>query len=297
MASPTRNRWMIPSYIERVPSKMEIDTGTETRQALESLLNEARTEADSLRKRVEKLEKIILSTRLLMGHEIKKPTTAITGFLELALEELDDDNQQDIVNYVTKARMACQLLNDLNMFFIELLEVDTNPANVQSGEVSIRRFVEETLQHIPENLNAKRRVKTRISPDVQKFKLNPDAFKVILTNLLENALNYSPSETKVLIEIQKDREKRGVGGENLLKLKVVDQGEGIPKSFIKKIFWPFVRLHDDNIEGTGLGLTLVRSLVELSGGQIHIRSEQHQGTVVYVTIPELTEAVELEQKS
>lgn len=292
MASPTRNRWMIPSYIERVPSKMEIDTGTETRQALESLLNEARTEADSLRKRVEKLEKIILSTRLLMGHEIKKPTTAITGFLELALEELDDDNQQDIVNYVTKARMACQLLNDLNMFFIELLEVDTNPANVQSGEVSIRRFVEETLQHIPENLNAKRRVKTRISPDVQKFKLNPDAFKVILTNLLENALNYSPSDTKVLIEIQKDREKRGVGGENLLKLKVVDQGEGIPKSFIKKIFWPFVRLHDDNIEGTGLGLTLVRSLVELSGGQIHIRSEQGQGTTVYVTIPETTEATE-----
>ncbi len=271
---------------------MEIDTGTETRQALESLLNEARTEADSLRKRVEKLEKIILSTRLLMGHEIKKPTTAITGFLELALEELDDDNQQDIVNYVTKARMACQLLNDLNMFFIELLEVDTNPANVQSGEVSIRRFVEETLQHIPENLNAKRRVKTRISPDVQKFKLNPDAFKVILTNLLENALNYSPSDTKVLIEIQKDREKRGVGGENLLKLKVVDQGEGIPKSFIKKIFWPFVRLHDDNIEGTGLGLTLVRSLVELSGGQIHIRSEQGQGTTVYVTIPETTEATQ-----
>ncbi len=271
---------------------MEIDTGTETRQALESLLNEARTEADSLRKRVEKLEKIILSTRLLMGHEIKKPTTAITGFLELALEELDDDNQQDIVNYVTKARMACQLLNDLNLFFIELLEVDTNPANVQSGEVSIRRFVEETLQHIPENLDAKRRVKTRISPDVQKFKLNPDAFKVILTNLLENALNYSPSDTKVLIEIQKDREKRGVGGENLLKLKVVDQGEGIPKSFIKKIFWPFVRLHDDNIEGTGLGLTLVRSLVELSGGQIHIRSEQGQGTTVYVTIPETTEATE-----
>ena len=276
---------------------MEIDTGTETRQALESLLNEARTEADSLRKRVEKLEKIILSTRLLMGHEIKKPTTAITGFLELALEELDDDNQQDVVNYVTKARMACHLLNDLNLFFIELLEVDTRPATVRSGEVSIRRFVEETLQHMPENLNATQRVKTRISPDVQKFKLNPDAFKVIVTNLLENALNYSPADKNVQIEIQKDREKRGMGGENLLKLKVVDKGEGIPKSFIKKIFWPFVRLHAEDIEGTGLGLTLVRSLVELNGGQIHIRSEEGQGTTVYVTIPEIIEPAAPKLKS
>ncbi|MEE9268754.1 MAG: HAMP domain-containing sensor histidine kinase [Candidatus Krumholzibacteria bacterium] len=276
---------------------MEIDVGLEKEQALKSLLNEARAEADALSRRVEKLEKIILSTRLLMGHEIKKPTTAITGFLELAVEELDEDEHRDIVAYVTKARNACQLLNELNLFFIELLEVDVRPGTVQSGEVSIRRFVDETLNHIPEHLNAKARVKTRISPDVQKFNLNPDAFKVILTNLLENALSYSTADKPVHIEIQRDREKRGVGGEHLLKLKVVDQGEGIPKSFIKKIFWPFVRLHDDDIEGTGLGLTLVRSLVELNGGQIHIRSKKGEGTTVYVTLPELTENPKLEHKS
>ncbi|MFQ5511514.1 MAG: sensor histidine kinase [Candidatus Krumholzibacteriia bacterium] len=275
---------------------MEIDVGTEKRQALESLLTEARAEADVLRKRVEKLEKIILSTRLLMGHEIKKPTTAITGFLELALDELDAAEHLDIAAYVTKARKACQLLNELNQFFIELLEVDARPALVQSGEVSIRNFVDETLINIPDKLEAKKRVKTRISPDVQKFKLNPDAFKVILTNLLENALSYSPTDKPVIIEIQQDQEKRGIGGQNLLKLKVIDQGEGIPKSYIKKIFWPFVRLHDDDIEGTGLGLTLARSLVELNGGHIHVRSTKDEGTTVYVTLPEITESMELGHK-
>ena len=63
-----------------------------------------------------------------------------------------------------------------------------------------------------------------------------------------------------------------------------------PKAYLKNIFRPFVRLHSQATEGSGLGLTLVRSLVELNGGNIFIRSEEGEGTTVVLTIPEITDS-------
>ena len=267
---------------------MKLKVGNETSQALEKLLAEARSEADELRKRVDKFERILLSTRLIMGHELKKPTTAITGYLDLAMDDIEEGHGAHITEHVLKARNECELLNELNLFFLELLKVENRPEVLHGAQITIRGFVNEILQHMPEGTGALDRVKSRISPDVQKFHLNPSAFKIILTNLIENALHYSSSD--VLVTIRKDPDKRGMQSRDLLKIKVIDEGGGIPKEALTRIFRPFVRLSDDN-EGTGLGLTLVRSLVELNGGSIHIRSEEGEGTTVSVMIPEILESM------
>jgi two-component system sensor histidine kinase EvgS len=276
---------------------MEIDTGTaETKSAL-NLLNEARAEADRLRTRLKVLNQVILSSRLVMGHEIKKPTTALSGYLDLAVEELERGTGKEVENSLRKARSECDLLNDLNLFFLELLKIDNGEEVLRGSKINLRDSVFEVLDHLPADLSVKERVTTRISPNIRDFRINPDAFKVILSNVIENALKYSPAESNVLVDVRRDPEKRRMRDQELLKIKVVDCGFGIPDVNLKRIFAPFVRLHDGVTEGSGLGLTLVRSLVELYGGDVHIKSSRDDGTTVHVTIPEIVESAESEPKA
>lgn len=275
---------------------MEIDTGAENSQAIMNLLTEARAEADRLRARLRMMEQVVLSSRLIMGHELKKPATALGGYLELALEELDRESKQDARACLKKAMGECDLLNQLNRFFLELLKVDNRQEVLRGAKLNMRDFVFEVINHLPNNLNGDERIKTRISPDIRDFHMGPDAFKLILSNVIENALRYSAKDKTVLVDVRRSRDKRGLGDQDLLKITVTDQGVGIPSTHLKRIFRPFVRLQDDLTEGAGLGLTLVRSLVELYGGDIHIKSSE-EGTTVVVTIPETAQILETKRKS
>jgi signal transduction histidine kinase len=90
----------------------------------------------------------------------------------------------------------------------------------------------------------------------------------------------------VEVGVERTADRRGAAAGDLLKIRVTDHGGGIPEEFIKGVFKPFVKVREDVSRGTGLGLTLVRSLVELQGGNVFIKSEENKGTTVYVTIPE-----------
>jgi signal transduction histidine kinase len=260
-----------------------------TVEVLRSLLGEARAEADGLRTRLRQVEQILLSTRLIMGHELKKPTTAISGYLDLALEDLKDGASDAASENVTKARGECDLLVELNAFFLELVKVNSVDEVMQGSRVDLRSFVMDTIKHFPSVLNAQGRVKTRLSPHIQDFRINSNAFKIILANIVENALKYSPADSEVLVDVRRIPDKRGMQQRDILQIKVQDRGLGVPAKEIDRVFAPFVRLREDVAEGSGLGLTLVRSLVELYGGDIHIKSTQGNTTTVYVTIPEAAE--------
>ena len=280
-----------------IGADMEIDTGTAESTSALNLLKEARAEADRLRSQLKVMNHVIRSSRLVLGHEIKKPTTALSGYLDLALEELGPETEEETENILRKARRECDLLNELNLFFLELLKIDNGEDVLRGSKIKLRDSVFEVLDHLPEECDVKERVTTRISPNIRDFRINPDAFKVILSNIVENALKYSPAESTVLVDVRRDPEKRRMRHQELLKIKVVDHGLGIPETYLKRIFVPFVRLHEDIADGSGLGLTLVRSLVELYGGDVHIKSSSGDGTTVHVTIPEIEESGEPEPEA
>jgi signal transduction histidine kinase len=89
----------------------------------------------------------------------------------------------------------------------------------------------------------------------------------------------------VRVEAEVSRDLRGGSDGELLKLRISDTGNGIPADDLKRVFRPFVRLDADNVEGSGLGLTLVRSLVDMCDGDVSVRSDAGQGTTVFVTLP------------
>ena len=107
---------------------MAIDTKDVKTDVLLNLLSEARAEADNLRGKLEKYEHTLLATRLIMGHEIKRPATAISGYLDLALEDLEMWAGCEAVENVKKARSDCELLNELNTYYLELLRIDNGEA-------------------------------------------------------------------------------------------------------------------------------------------------------------------------
>jgi signal transduction histidine kinase len=264
---------------------MDIRTAEDKTAVVEALLNEARIEANQLRQRLEFYRRIIASTRLVMGHEFKKPTTAISGYLDLAHEDVERAGLREALMFIDKARTECALLNDLNAFYLDLLKVDGGSGEPAVEPVDLLEIVVDAIEQTPERLHAKERVRIVVSDRLPRVSLNRYAIKLITLNLLENALKYSPEGSPVRIEAETSRDKRGAGDRELLKLRVIDFGAGIAADDMKRVFMPFVRLDADKIEGTGLGLTLVRNLVDMCEGEVSIRSDPGKGTTVYVTLP------------
>lgn len=263
---------------------MDIRTAEDKKAVLEALLNDTRIEANELRVKLERYRRIIASTRLVMGHEIKRPTTAISGYLEVAREDVEKAGLAEALCFIDKAREECVLLNELNEFYLELLKVDGASGVPGVEKLEIASVVEEAIEHLPATLNAERRVDLS-NVKARTVYLCRNAFKLIVLNLLENGLNYSDESAVVRLEMDVDRDQRGTVERDLLKIRVIDAGPGLSPEDAKRAFEPFVRLDDGKAPGAGLGLPLVRSLVDMCDGDVSLRSERGQGTTVFVTLP------------
>ncbi len=233
-----------------------------------------------------------------MGHEIKKPATAITGYLDLIIDEIektDPGGKKELVGITAnlqKARRECDSLSELNNIFLALLKLDRDREVLPLKKIALIVLIDEVLANLPLKYNASSRVHVNNTSGIKEIVFNPDALRLIVGNLIENALIYSGKKSDVLIDIEKVQDKRGMRNRELLKITVIDKGVGIPDEYLEKIFSPFVRLHKDKIEGTGLGLTLVRSLVELHQGQISLISKKDIGTTVHIIVPLLRDSSE-----
>lgn len=264
---------------------MDIRTAEDKTATLEQLLNEARIEANELRARIERCRRVMESTRLVMGHELKKPAIAISGYLELACEDVERAGLEDAARLIEKARAECELLNELNEFYLELLKVDAAVGAPRAQRVDVEDILRDVLEHAMPELHAPTRVRVNIVDSLPPVPINRNALKLILLNVIENALKYSPDGSVVRVEAEVSRDLRGGSDGELLKLRISDTGNGISPEDLKRVFRPFVRLDAGKAEGSGLGLTLVRSLVDMCDGDVSVRSESGQGTTVFVTLP------------
>ena len=262
---------------------MYTKTGEE-KKTTEDLLAESRDEARELRRRVVQYENIVLSTRLLMGHELRRPTTVIAGYLDLVAEDMEKQQNSDTLALVEKARAACDLLCELKALYVELLQFDSDDVWVGKATTILDDVVGEIIEGFPAEFDAANRVVVNIATDVPVLPVNRKALRLILTNLIENALLYSQTVKPVRVEATMEQSLSSPEGPALL-IEVSDEGGGIPDDFLDKVFDPFVRLRPDVAEGSGLGLTLVKSLVELSNGNVTIDSEWRKSTKVRVMIP------------
>jgi len=211
------------------------------------------------------------------SHELKTPLTVIQLILEnlpyvRENEEKYDEFVQDLWYQVKKMKLMVDQLLQINRIGATHLQKET--LNVQE----IQNYLLQSFQHIVQD---KQMV---LEFDLEPVNLFVDRTQFLgaLDNLVSNAIRYSPQGQTVKITIKDDKEQS--------KISVCDQGIGISPKHLPNIFEPFYRSNDAtawNQEGSGLGLTIVKQVVNMHKGKIDIETEQNKGTCVHVFLPKL----------
>lgn len=215
-----------------------------------------------------------------MSHEIRTPISAIIGMLELALER--PAHAPESREGLRTAHRAAQSLLALIGDILDVARIESNRLVLHPERTNLRELITSVallfdgLAH-QKGLGLRLEIDAEIQGDVL---VDPLRLKQILANLLSNAIKFSDSG---VITLRAQREKSS-DHQLHLKLEIEDQGKGIEASIQTQLFQPFSQgKSDQQAQGSGLGLHICRSLMEMMGGEITLRSALHQGTTVSVS--------------
>jgi PAS domain S-box-containing protein len=259
------------------------DTSNEVNEILVIIRNiTSRIKLENNLKRAQEKEKEfnILRSRFvtLASHEFRTPLSTILTSVFLLENYKGDDYEQEKVSYIDKIKRAVNSLTDLLNDFLSIGKIEEGRIKVAPEELELRPFLEEIIQEITEAKKAKQSIKLTFESPQERVVTDPQLLKNILMNLLSNAIKFSPKEKEVqlLVELKNDR----------LTIRVTDQGIGIPEDEKSQIFKRFFRGQNvSNIDGTGLGLNIVKKYVRLLKGSIEFTSQVHRGSTFVVVIP------------
>ena len=211
-------------------------------------------------------------------HELRTPLTMVKGYATLLSDndlDLDmADKRRHLTSIVKSSDQLMELVDDLlDMSQLEsgMLSLEKYPSNLSD---IVKEVVDEARMRKPADF-----IEFKLSKTLSKIDLDPKRIKQVLTNLVNNATQYSPVGTKVIISSRHYR--------NNVRVAVTDNGPGIPSKEFPKVFRPLYRVPGKHgkSRGTGLGLSIVKGLVEAHGGKIWIESQKGEGTKCTFTIP------------
>jgi len=254
---------------------------TESKRAEQALIA-ARDEAE----RANQAKSAFLSN---MSHELRTPMNAILGFGQLM--EYDDTLPAEHIESVKEISRAGQHLLKLINEILDLAKVESGRIQLSFEAVEVRSMVEECVSLVAA-LADQNRIRISYS-QLQSAIVRADRtrLKQALLNLLSNAVKYNRAGGSVHLSLQP------VGTERL-QIRVTDTGLGIPTERIEELFQPFNRLgaHNSQIEGTGIGLSITRSIVGMMGGTVAVESAVGIGSTFLIELPldaecEMEEAV------
>lgn len=213
-----------------------------------------------------------------VSHELRTPLNAILGFTQLLEHEDLTPIQGDFVNEVMKA--SWHLLGLIDEV-LDLTQIESGKLILSLEPVNIRELAGECVAMvIPMAVKTHIRVDNLINDDGVYVRADRVRLKEVLMNLLSNAIKYNRQRGSVTLDTM-------AAGNGRLRLRVADTGPGIHHDQQASLFEPFNRMGAEytEIEGTGIGLTIARQLMELMGGQIGVDSIVGRGSVFWVECP------------
>ena len=223
---------------------------------------------------IRKTEKIQLDFITNVSHELRTPLTAIQGYVETLLDEIETNSKEQIKQFLSIIRRNVQRLVSLLNHFLELSQME-EPMALKKDQLS----TEQITQSIVKDLHIKDH-KIKMDFSQKTVKADRHFIKQVLYNLIDNAIKYVPQDR--LIEIIWSKEAQYV------VLKVKDHGEGIPGRHKSRLFERFYRMDPSRTKakGAGIGLSIVKQLIEKHGGTIKVKSEPKEGSTFICTFPD-----------
>ena len=219
-----------------------------------------------------------------MSHDLRTPMNAIIGYAELM--EAHWGEKEAATNYLQKLKGASQFLLALIGNVLEIARIESGKETLNEAPWNLMKL-EETLDILLDREISRKQLTVNRNVNIRHANVYCDALKIreIIMNLLSNAVKYTSEGGKIVLDIE---EKPSVQDDFMtLQIRVSDNGIGISKEYIPHIFDAFTRERsssESGIIGTGLGLHIVKSFVDLMNGDISVESESGKGTCFTVEI-------------
>ncbi len=219
-----------------------------------------------------------------MSHDIRTPLNSILGMAAIAREHIDDrDRVNDCMEKIDFAgRHLLEVINNV----LDLSAIESGKTMLVQEDFDLRVFLDDTLKMVYPL--AERRGQT-VETEYGEFNgsVSGDVTKLrqLLVNVLSNAIKYTPNGGRIKLTVdESERDRHDVCR---YKFTVEDNGIGIPKEFVEKIFDPFARVDNHrtgNVQGTGLGMPIAQNIARMMNGDIHVKSEIGKGSVFEITV-------------
>lgn len=219
----------------------------------------------------------------LASHQLRTPLSTIGWYAEMLLSGDAGEPNPEQKQYLDEIYRANRRMVELVNAFLNVSRLELGSFIVEPESVAMIPVCEGVIADEKPNLERKHIVlETNFGKDVPVIHADPKLLRVIFQNLISNAIKYTPDNGKVIVEIALEADKRNV------HITVRDTGYGIPKDQHEKIFTKLFRADNVKVretDGTGLGLYIVKSIVDHSKGKIWFESEVNKGTAFHVMIP------------
>ncbi|NPV58982.1 MAG: GAF domain-containing protein [Actinobacteria bacterium] len=217
----------------------------------------------------------------IVSHELKTPLTSIKGFVRLLSAGRVGPVNEKQLHYLEIVTQQTESLTELINDLLDLSRIESGVMEVRREPVRLREVIREVLQGLENMAREKGVVLGESVPDGMPA-VSGDAYRIaqIFTNLIHNAVKFTPPGGEVRVEGEWDAER--------CRIRVRDTGMGIPAQDLERIFDKFYQVDSSSTRqqsGTGLGLCITRQLVAAHGGEIGVESELGKGSIFTVTLP------------
>lgn len=261
--------------IESWNRELELKVAERTRE-----LKEKHHELEKAYEELKTLDKTKDDFLSLVSHELRTPLSSILLYSEMLLDGLAD-SEEDYTGFLSTIVENCQRLTRLINDVLDLSKIEAGRMPFNLGKLNMKELVVETLSSIRPTLESKG-LNFNYKQVTDDIYILGDRDKIIqvLTNITSNAIKFTPPGGTISVSIKNYNENMGI-------IAVKDTGKGIKKEDIPKVFDRFSQLEsiDYHSEGTGLGMTISKSIIERLEGNIWIESELGRGTTVFFTLP------------
>ncbi len=228
----------------------------------------------------------------LASHQLRTPITTMSWYLEMLLEGDAGALSKKQEDYVEKLYAAARQMNDILKSFLYVLRLETGDMKVHPVKMDLAKLGQETLEEFAVSIRNKQIDVSESCSGLSPFSIDPDIAKIILQNLISNAIKYTPEKGSVHISCAHAAAGSSVGGrevsEESMVITVQDSGIGIPQKDQEKIFTRFFRADNAKTadpDGNGLGLYIVNKMTALMKGSVWFESEEGKGTTFYLALP------------
>ena len=226
-----------------------------------------------------------------MSHDIRTPMNAIIGFSDLLEKHIDD--RVKVTEYIEKIKASSSFLLSLINYVLEMARIESGEAELKT-EVGCFKDLVNSLQAVFEPEIKKKNLKYSciLNSDHPYVVCDPTKVREILLNIISNSIKYTPAGGSITVDISEFHHSKD--GYTFFKIVVADTGIGMSEEYLPHIFEEFTRERtstESHVTGTGLGLPIVKSLVDLMGGTINVESKIGQGTrtTIVLSFPAATE--------